>query len=134
MGFDVDPYKIESASVRFPSHRFSTHWPEGDEFNTVVALAVIEHVQDPKEFLHRLERVLARLESQIVLTTPHPRFRRVHEAGAALGLFSKEAAAEHRAFLDHRTMKELAQPSGLFVAAAKPFLFGANQLFVLKRH
>lgn len=130
-GVDRDDGALRVARRRFPRHRFSEWPPEGETFDTVAALAVIEHLPDREGWLRSLPRLLAP-GGCIVLTTPHPAFRRVHEWGAGAGLFSREAAAEHEAFLDSGALLRLAAQCRLRLIRYRRFLCGANQLVVLQ--
>lgn len=134
-GVDVDEGSLQAARLRHPHHRFLSELPpRGTTFNTVVALAVIEHAPDPLEFLEALS---ARLDpapgSRIICTTPHPLFDGVHRAGAAMGLFSFHAREEHQQLLGHWELLSLAGKCRLSIALYRRFLLGANQLLVLKR-
>jgi len=135
VGVDPDPESLEAARQRNPWHSFHDRLPCPDRrFDSIVALAVIEHFPDPREFLMELA---ARLDpgkgSRIILTTPHPRFERAYKIGAALGVFSRQADEEHEKFLDLPGMKLLAAQSGLRIRLYRRLLLGANQLFILER-
>lgn len=101
------------------------------KFDYIISLAFVEHIKDVASFLGRCKKVL-KDDGKIVVTTPHPIGRKVHEIGAALGLFSKEAAEEHEKFLDKRDIESLSFVAGLKLIKYKRFLFGFNQLFVIK--
>jgi hypothetical protein len=73
----------------FPLHRFLTAPPAGESFDTVAALALAGHLLEPAGWLAQLRGVLAPGGHLVVLTTPHPAFRRLHEAGARAGVFRK---------------------------------------------
>ena len=135
VGIDRDPESIAAAQKRFPKHKFLTvaEFSESRReslFDQIVGLAVIEHVDDPQGWLGWL-RTLLKPGGTIVLTTPHPSGRRLHESGARIGLFSREAAKEHRDLIDHDRLQKLAAASGLRIDSFETFLFGFNQLFVL---
>jgi 2-polyprenyl-3-methyl-5-hydroxy-6-metoxy-1,4-benzoquinol methylase len=132
VGFDVSGDALEAARRAWPSHVFTDQMPSHRQFDTVVALAVIEHVKNPEEFLFTVSAGLTP-EGRIVLTTPHPHFRKVHDIGAMLGLFSRDAAEEHESFLDDREIRRRSRAPGLEVAVSRRFLLGANQLFVLAK-
>jgi len=132
LGVDIDPEVVELARRRHPRHAFDLAGePICGRFDTIVSLAVIEHVENPAGFLAGAAALLAPGGS-IVLTTPHPRFRGVHDLGARLGLFSRAASEEHQKLLDGRAMRRLAFACGLDITGYRRFLFGANQLFVLR--
>lgn len=131
-GVDIDAEVIELARRRNPKHAFEiAQLPHGRQFDTIVSLAVIEHVPDPAAFLAGALPLLAPGGS-IVLTTPHPNYRGVHDFGARLGLFSRAASEEHQTLLDGRAMRRLAISCGLSIVLYRRFLFGANQLYVLQ--
>lgn len=129
-GVDISDAALDLARRSHPQHRFVKELPEEEVFDTVVGLAVIEHVKQPELLLERL-RKLVTADAQLVLTTPHPTYRLVHDFGAMLGLFSKEASAEHETLLDRELMLAIARNSGWSLVSARRFLFGANQVFVL---
>lgn len=131
-GVDVDPEVISIARTSYPEHSFEVaRLPQDRQFDTIVSLAVIEHVPDPAGFLASALPLLAPGGS-VVLTTPHPSFRGVHDFGARLGLFSRAASEEHQGLLDGRAMRRLAIDCGLNITGYRRFLFGANQLFLLQ--
>jgi len=57
----------------------------------------------------------------------------VHTLGAAIGIFSRHANEEHEKLLNLSRMVELAQKCNLQIILYRRFLFGANQMVVLKR-
>src|ERR1700730_1664545 len=136
VGIDRDADSIAIAKKRFPSHRFLTldefsSAPNQKQFDQVIGLAVIEHVDDPQQWLAWL-RTLLKPGGRIILTTPHPSVRWLHELGAAIGLFSREGAREHRELIDRPRMTELAKAIGFRIQHCGRFLLGCNQLFVLE--
>lgn len=130
LGVDIDEESLELARRSHPGFRFQKGLPEIGSFDTVVLLAVIEHIPDPADLLRHL-RALLGPEGRILLTTPNPCVEGVHAFGARLGLFSKEAREEHERLYDAASMRALAERSGLLVREERRFLLGANQLFVL---
>ena len=50
-------------------------------------MAVIEHIKDPKNFILELQQYLKDEQSIIILTTPNPLFRILHEVGSILNYF-----------------------------------------------
>lgn len=131
-GHDIDSVALETARVRYPQHRFSTEMPRGEKFDTVVALALIEHLKEPDQAVAEWAKLL-RGGGRVVMTTPHRAFRAIHDAGAKIGLFSADAADEHEEMFDRQGLHELAEKAGLRIVKYKRFLFGANQLIVLEK-
>ncbi|HEV2045715.1 MAG TPA: class I SAM-dependent methyltransferase [Chthoniobacterales bacterium] len=136
LGVDQDEESIAIARNLFPAHRFLTlaeftQSQNEKQFERIIGLAVIEHVEDPQKWLAWLRRLL-KSGGQVVLTTPHPSIRWLHEFGARIGLFSREGAREHRELINRRRMTQLAQASGFRIRHCRIFLVGCNQLFVLE--
>ena len=130
VGFDIDESTLEVARARYPSHRFTSQLPEGEAFDTVVSMAVIEHVEDPVEYLLGL-RAFVRDGGCVILTTPHPSSKAIYGLGARLGIFSKLASEEHHPLLGEAEIARSAQAAELQVVRFGTFMAGANQLAVL---
>ena len=134
VGVDPDADSLSAARRAWPAHAFLDTMPDGDPgFDTVVSLAVIEHVPDPQAFLGALGAMLkGGAGDRIVLTTPRPAVDWLHGAGAAVGIFSSHASEEHEALLGRRDLEALARAGGFAVELYRRFLSGANQLLVLR--
>lgn len=130
LGYDVDAQSIVVAISTNPGYAFTQSLPEDRFFDTVVSLAVIEHIPDPGTFLATLAGRV-RAGGRIIISTPNPRFEFIHHAGSMIGLFSHDASEEHVSLLDRKGLHDLASSLGLDVIAYRRFLMGANQLFVL---
>jgi 2-polyprenyl-3-methyl-5-hydroxy-6-metoxy-1,4-benzoquinol methylase len=135
VGFDIDEESLNEAKSGFPEHQFVGSLSGlADEFDTVVSLAVVEHVEDPVAFLEKLSSFLKNSESsRIVLTTPHPSVDWVHDLGAKVGLFSRHANEEHEELLDKAMLDDAGKKAGLDLILYQKFLFWANQLAVFSR-
>lgn len=130
-GYDIDAQSLAQARVLHPHHRFFDV-PTQIPADTVVSLAVIEHCKDAGGFLRRLA-ALAKPGGRIALTTPHPAFEFVHDLGSRIGIFSHDASEEHEVLLDRNALSDLARAERLEIVHYRRFLFGANQLIVLRR-
>ena len=130
LGFDVNESSLEDARARNPSHRFTSELPAGTTFDTVVSMAVIEHVDDPAAYLRGLTAFVGE-GGRVVLTTPRPSWNGVYALGARLGVFSMTANDEHR-LLGKAALTEFCSAAGLRVVRFDTFLAGANQLAILE--
>ncbi|MEZ2331798.1 class I SAM-dependent methyltransferase [Mesorhizobium sp. RCC_202] len=130
VGIDPDPISIAAARNRYPGYTFIQQQSLKDSaFDTVAALAVIEHVPDPVAFLVSLKANLVKTPSaRIVCTTPHPAMDWIHWAGSRIGLFSRSANDEHEDLLNRERLVETGRRAGLREANYRRFLAGANQV------
>ena len=114
---EIDRESFVSARASYRAYRFESDFPMMDEkFDTVVALAVIEHVPRPVELMERMAMHLNDSTGcRIVCTTPHPAFGWVHEFGAEIGLFSKHANDEHERLLSKEVLLNVADAAGLWM-------------------
>ena len=135
LGYDVDAETVRLAKALHPDHCFISAPPkEKPFFDAVVSLAVIEHVSVPSVFLSTLAHFLRDdADSRVVLTTPHPCVRSIHDTGARIGLFSKHASEEHHVLLDRNDLVRAGEKAGIPMIVYKRFLFGANQVAVFER-
>lgn len=138
-GIDRSRAIIDELARRYPEHRFEMADIEegpldlGMQFDVVAMVAVVEHVLNQKRLFEQARDAL-RDGGVIVVTTPTPWGNDiVHRSGAALGLFSPEAAADHCVVYNRQRFTLLASRVGLRVKAYKRFEFGCNQLVVLER-
>ena len=132
VGIEVDETSLKKAKDHFPQHSFQSALPSvSEKFDTVVSLAVIEHVQDPAVFLESLAQYLnGGPDACIVVTTPHPAADWIHYMGASIGLFSMHANEEHEDLLDREKLVKIGESIGLVMVKYGRFLFGGNQLAV----
>lgn len=134
LGFDIDLISLDSAKKKFSAHKFTSNLTlPSQKFDTVAALAVIEHVNDQVKFLSTLAGYLANDLGNIVLTTPHPSIEWLHSFGARIGLFSRHANDEHEDLLNYFVLKKNGEQAGLRLQYYSRFLFGANQIVVYSK-
>ena len=138
VGVDVSPQAVAAARAAYPAHRFDLitdigAWQAATApglFETIVALAVMEHLADPAQVV-AMFRDLLQPAGQVLLTTPHPRAERIYRVGASLGLFSGCGVEEHRSLLGRAHVETFSERAGLRVVKHGTFLMGCNQVFVL---
>lgn len=133
LGVDVDENMVRYLRQTFPDRTFIQQDLERQElcitqkFDTVVMLAILEHLADPQALFARMATWL-KPGGAVVLTTPTPLGHRIHWIGARIGLFYREAADEHKAMYDQKSLLSLFQRHKFQMSHYKTFLFGANQL------
>jgi 2-polyprenyl-3-methyl-5-hydroxy-6-metoxy-1,4-benzoquinol methylase len=134
VGVDLDDDILVEARAAHPEHVFVgvDELDEGETFDTVAALAVIEHVPDPDDWLRGwAEHLVA--GGRVVVTTPYDRYEPVHGLAARLRLTSDEAHDEHETTFDRESLEGLFGRAGLTPTTYRRFLLGLNQLAVATR-
>ncbi len=132
LGVDINEKLIKKAQELYPAFRFELSIPdETINFDTIVLLAVIEHISDPLTLLKKI-KVKLHPKGRIVITTPHPSFEWTHTTGAKFGLFSPVAVEEHEQLVGYKLLQAHAKKADLYIETYQRFLFWANQLFVLR--
>ncbi len=106
---------------------------EGKTFNTIVALAVIEHINVPevyeifKKFKERL-----RPDGKIILTTPTRAAKPILNFMVRLGLADKENIVEHKHYWNKKDIFNLAEKTSFRIEKYKKFQLGFNQLAIFE--
>jgi 2-polyprenyl-3-methyl-5-hydroxy-6-metoxy-1,4-benzoquinol methylase len=129
-GVDIDRESLSIARQKYPAYLFATEIPEKVQFDTIILLAVIEHIKAPERFLAGMKDNLNK-KGRIILTTPHPRTDKIYYIGSRLGVFSSQADEEHEKLIDYEMMHIISSNAGFEISIYRRFLLGANQLFVL---
>ncbi len=106
---------------------------EGKTFDTIAALAVIEHINVPEIFqIFKKFKEKLRPDGKIILTTPTKASRPILNFMARIGLANKENIAEHKHYWTKKEIFDLAEKTGFVIKKYKKFQFGFNQLAILK--
>lgn len=108
----------------------------GSKFDTILLLAVIEHLRKPERMLKEALSIL-REGGRLIITTATPTGERIHNVLAIIGFTSKKAVEEHyraaQPSYSHRDLLDLSLPLGYDVEIFQKFEFGFNQLLVLRK-
>lgn len=138
VGIEGDPTVFRWLKKTYPDQTFIQRDLDTDPldlnqmFDTVVMLAVIEHLKHPENILQQISMYL-NPGGKLVLTTPSPIGDQIHQIGARVGLFSKLAMEDHETIFNQRTLTALVANYQLEPVLFRRFLLGGNQLFVFKR-
>jgi len=105
-----------------------------NSYNVVIMSALIEHLNydDNIELLKRISDLL-QAGGIIIGTTPHRRSELIHTWGAKIGLFSREAAEEHKCLFDKDLLIRLAKETGFEMSYYNIWQMGFNQIFVYEK-
>ncbi len=137
VGIEQDKNFVLELSRRHDAGQFFCRNLETDsfgfqfKFDTVLLLAVIEHLSDPKNALNEIKSRLKE-NGAIVITTLTPFANKLYRIGARFGLFSEAAVVGHKKIYDYEGMKNLLESSDLKIVGYRKFEFGLNQEFVVK--
>lgn len=138
LGIDISETALAFARQFHPHHEFmladlSMSVPDvGKLFDVAIMLAFIEHIKEPQHIINAVKTML-KPGGRIIITTPAPWARPVHDIGARLGVFSREGAEDHEKFLGRKDLYHLAEITQMRVAACYYFMFGFNQLLCLQK-
>ena len=105
---------------------------EDTHFDTIVCLAVIEHMEydDVISTFHKFQNILDE-KGRIFLTTPTRIAKPILEFLAFLRILERDNIAEHKHYWNRKDIYELAQRTGFAVRKYRKFQIGLNQLAVL---
>jgi 2-polyprenyl-3-methyl-5-hydroxy-6-metoxy-1,4-benzoquinol methylase len=106
---------------------------ENKTFDTVVALAVIEHIEVNDVFaVFKTFQSKLRPNGIIFLTTPTPLAKPVLELMAKVKLLQKHNIEEHKHYWTKNEIHQLAEHNGVIGKKYRTFQFGFNQMAVLQ--
>ena len=106
---------------------------EGVHFDTIVSLAVIEHlnIEEVFEIFHKFKVILNK-EGLVILTTPTKIAKPILEFMAFIRILDKKNIAEHKHYWNKEEIFDLAKKTGFFVKKYKKFQLGFNQFTILE--
>ena len=106
---------------------------EEKQFNMVITLAFIEHLEHPDIIIKECFRILEE-NGTLLLTTPSIRGQRILEIMAfKLNLISKEELNDHKNIFSIDELRKLIEANGFETLDAKTFLFGLNNFIHARR-
>ena len=106
---------------------------KGKTFDTIVALAIIEHIvfNEVFDIFRKFKQEHLKENGVIFLTTPAKISRPILELGAMIGI-EKQNIAEHKHYWTKGDIYSLAEKSGLTVEKYAQFQLGLNQMAIFK--
>lgn len=99
---------------------------ETASFDYITMLAVVEHLDYPREALAECARIL-KSDGKLIMTTP------LKKAERWINLYIKGIEKEHKMYFDLEKMQEFLSPH-FKVVHYQRFLLGMNQLFVCEKN
>lgn len=139
VGVDVVADAVRLGQTRYPQHAFyqcdvnQAALPLGEQvFDTILMMAVLEHLSAPRETLCAVRPHLAP-GGYLLLTTPSPLGDWVHRVGSRVRLFYPEHVVQHVEIFGKRALCELLTDCGFEVVTFRYFEGAINQLVVCRR-
>jgi|SRR3989338_2785153 len=106
---------------------------ENVHFNTIVGLAVLEHISVEEDYeIFRKFKLILNNKGRIFITTPTKTAKPVLEFLAFIGAIGKKNIEEHKHYWDKKEIIDLATETGFVLKEYKKFQFGFNQLAVFE--
>jgi 2-polyprenyl-3-methyl-5-hydroxy-6-metoxy-1,4-benzoquinol methylase len=139
IGIEGNPIYFSLAKKINPQYTFINLYIDGDnshnlniqERDTILMLAILEHLNKPLKTLTNLKTYLSQ-NGRIIITTPTNYSKYILKIGSKLKMFTSEVR-EHK---NHFTKNELlyfCRNANLKIIHYSRFEFGMNQLLVLKK-
>lgn len=100
----------------------------------ITMLAVLEHLDNPEKILKECNRILKK-DGMLILTTPHPRNKKVLDLLCKLGLveWGKDEIEEHKEYFNKEKILEILDKSGFKKINHRLFEFGLNNFVVAQK-
>lgn len=137
VGIERNGEFIKKLKDKFPLAKFYSRDLEKDKFNldkkfdTILLLAVIEHIKNPDILFKELKRHLNK-RGKIIITTPTPFGNFIHTLLSVIGVTSKIAVKEHVNIYSYKKMFYSARRYGFKIFKYNKFEFLCNSLFILE--
>lgn len=137
-GVEKSPQQVEELRRRYPERRFlvadlDTGLPDlQEDYDTILLLAVLEHLKNPREVVERCHDLLAP-GGKMILSVPTRLGEFAHRALAALRLVNPEVAHAHLWRFDARSLLEVFQGLESEVVEHHLFQLGCNRLLVYRK-
>ncbi len=134
----IDPLMIIKESKSIKVDLLNTHFDvslpiKSESVDYAVALAVLEHVDNPKHLILEMFRVV-KPGGKVLLTTPTPFAKYILEFLAyKLNLISKREIMEHKNYFNKRTLFELLKDTKGIKVYHNCFEFGLNNFLIISK-
>ena len=134
VGIDMDiPEKSPSGKISFVRHAIERTLPfPGGEFDCITVLAVLEHLEYPREIISECHRIL-KPGGRIIVTVPSNYSKPILLALAGLGLISREEVYSHRHYFSKSELEKLLSEAHFIEKSARFYNLFMNLLFVFEK-
>jgi ubiquinone/menaquinone biosynthesis C-methylase UbiE len=135
-GFGIDlsvSKSVESQKISLLEYNINQPLPFAEnEFDTVVSLANLEHLENPEQCLREIYRVL-KPGGKLLLTAPSKAAKPILELLSFLGLVSAQEIKDHKHYFDKKILVKMVKEAGFSQISHQYFQMGMNNfLSVIK--
>lgn len=137
-GIDRDPFWVERLSKEYPQYEFQVvdldkGFPAMEPiYDTVLLLAVIEHLEDPRSVLKHCYDCL-QPGGRMIITVPTAWGERLHRFFERLRITNPGVKDEHLRCYDAASLRDLVAPLHGTPERFQKFQFYCNQLLVFRK-
>ncbi len=136
IGYGVDMFVDQSFGtdkIKLIEHNLNFGLPFSDnEFDAVVSLANLEHMEKPEKILKEIRRVL-KPGGRLILTAPTIYAKPVLELMAALRIIDHEEAKTHKMYFDKKILNDYCKEIGFSSCQHSYFEFWMNNFLLAKK-
>jgi len=139
LGIERDTNLLNKAKRKYPKYNFiqmdvttdTIKQIEPKSFDTILMIAVIEHMAQPIDILDKLRSILNE-KGRIIITSPAKKSHNLLVLLSRIGL-ARNDKHEHESYIDNAMVTRLFAPGKFKLMLHKTFQFGMNQLWVLEK-
>jgi ubiquinone/menaquinone biosynthesis C-methylase UbiE len=134
VGIDKDiPDKTFSSKISFIKADIGEKLPLPDnEFDCILILAVLEHLEHPEEIIRECYRIL-RPGGRLIITIPTNYSRPILLILAGLGLLSREEIFSHKHYFSKKEVEDLLMNARFKKVVSRSYNLFLNSLFVFEK-
>jgi len=134
VGIDRDiPEKSPSGKISFVKYDIERTLPfPGGEFDCITVLAVLEHLEYPREIIGECRRIL-KPGGRIIVTVPSNYSKPLLLVLAGLNLISREEVYSHRHYFSKKELKKLLSDAHFIEKSARFYNLFMNILLVFEK-
>lgn len=129
---DIPEVKIRNLEFIRSTAEGMTNILQHKSVDVITALAVIEHIDSPDEFISNCRKLL-KPNGTIILTTPAPYADPILKFVSRLGIINNDEIEEHKTYFTPSKLKKLLISKKFQVTVARTFLLGFNGVVVAKK-
>lgn len=133
-GIDISVKKIsQDEKIALIEHDLACPLPfENNSFDAVTSLANLEHLENPRESLAEIYRVL-KPRGVLIMTTPSLYGKPVLETLAFIGFVSKQEIRDHKNYFNKKILSEYCRKIGFSSFKHSYFQFWMNNFLMAEK-